>query len=334
MRRILGCLALVVCFTPGAVAEVETHCVKNLACLDVASNEDHATISVRNQLNIPLGVQLRFQQLVNLAAVPRLRTPNVGEYVVQPRADTLILSLVRENARLPASFPFNWSFCYGDPRARHDDAYTYRMPFGGTESRRLTQGANGPYTHQGSAAWSFDFGLPIGTPILAARAGRVVEKTDGYTNSGISPEFLDRANAVTVLHDDGTFATYAHLDPGAGVREGMWMSVGEVLGFSGNTGYSTGPHLHFSVWKATWAGGQTLPIRFHDGTPQGFPPRQGASYEPGCHEGGRACRPGELPAAPARADDSSRFTRTENGACRCRNGAVITTRLPCRTVCP
>ncbi len=332
--RWAGWLALGVCLAPAARAGVESQCIKNLVCMDFAHNDDHATISVRNKLRVPVGVQIRFQQLQNVTPVPRLLTPNVAERVVEPQADTLLLTLVRENARLPAAFPFNWRFSYGNPTARHDDTYSYRIPFGGSEPRTLTQGANGRFTHKGPAAWSFDFEMPVGTPILAARGGRVVEKTDGYTKSGISEEFLDRANAITVLHDDGTFGTYAHLDPGVGVREGMRMSVGELLGFSGDTGFSTGPHLHFSVWSASWTGGKTLPIRFYDGTASGFLPQEGRAYEPGCHEGGRICRPGERPAAPASAAEPGSFSRTGDGSCRCRNGAIITTKLPCRAVCP
>ena len=135
--------------------------------------------------------------------------------------------------------------------------------------------------------------MPIGTPILAARAGRIVHVADGYTEAGTSEEFLPAANAVTVLHDDGTFATYAHLDPGAGVREGMHVLTGEPLGFSGNTGFSTGPHLHFSVWKGAYDGQKTLNVRFYDGKPQGFVPRERRAYAPGCHAEGRACGPGE-----------------------------------------
>jgi murein DD-endopeptidase MepM/ murein hydrolase activator NlpD len=302
--------------------------------MEISHNDDYVTIFVRNKLRVPAGIQIRFQSLRNLTPVPRLRKPNLAEKVVHPGAETQILTLVRNDSQRSASFPFRWKFSYGDTGAKHDDSYTYRMPFGGTQKRVVTQGANGSFTHNGTSAWAFDFGMPIGTPILAARAGMVVEMTDGYTKSGISESFLDKANAVTILHDDSTFATYAHLDPGSGVREGMRVKVGEMLGFSGNTGFSTGPHLHFSVWKSTWEGGHTIPIRFHDGRSGGFLPEEGIAYQPGCHADGIPCKPGELPAAPAGAAASNNFERQPDGICRCRNGALITTKLPCRAVCP
>jgi murein DD-endopeptidase MepM/ murein hydrolase activator NlpD len=233
-------------------------------------------------------------------------------------------------------FPFHWSFTYGDPYAKHDETARYRMPFGGKQERELTQGQNGRFSHTGTSRYSFDFGMPVGTPILAARRGEVVEVNDGFTESGVAPAFLDKANAVTILHEDGTFATYAHLDPGAGVRQGMKVAVGDVLGFSGNTGFSTGPHLHFSVWQATVTndqGSTTVPIRFYDSRPAGFVPKRRSAYAPTCHSEGNRCKPGELPARPA-SYGATPIEKNDDGTCLCGNGSIITTALPCRVVCP
>jgi murein DD-endopeptidase MepM/ murein hydrolase activator NlpD len=315
-----------------ASGESRTQCIQERVCLDVSWNEDQAILRAHTRLEVPTGVRVEFRQLENVQPVPRGRDPRVVEALVPPGGERQVAVLVRQDAYRPARFPFRWSFSYGDPHAVHDDSFAYHMPFGGREARPLTQGPNGSFSHKGRSAWSYDFAMPVGTPVLAARGGLVVERTDGYTKSGVSEDFLDRANAVTVLHDDGSFATYAHLDPGSGVREGMRVAVGDLLGFSGNTGFSTGPHLHFSVWKADYDGGRTIPIRFDV---EGRPTAElveGRSYAPTCHEGGRPCRPGELPAAPAPRARSA--DRQPDGSCRCRNGAVITTRLPCRAVCP
>src|SRR5690625_5722784 len=60
--------------------------------------------------------------------------------------------------------------------------------------------------------------------------------------------FGPRANFVRILHDDGSMALYAHLDyGGVSVRDGQRVKRGQRIGRSGNTGFSTGPHLHFVV---------------------------------------------------------------------------------------
>jgi murein DD-endopeptidase MepM/ murein hydrolase activator NlpD len=311
-----------------ASAATRTNCLGQV-CLHVSQSPDYVVFDAENPLPVPVGVRIEFERLQNLAAYPSAP----GFVSVQPRRSRQVVKLTRMNVRAPASYPFRWSWTYGDPSAVPDTTVRYRMPFGGNARRLLTQGQNGSFSHTGVARFSFDFGMPVGTPIVAAQPGRVVEVTDGHTRSGISSEFLDKANAVTLLHRDGTFATYAHLDPGAGVRPGMLVNVGEVIGFSGDTGYSTGPHLHFSVWKATSEGGTTIPIRFRHGSSANLVPREGVAYSPTCHRKGVACKPGELPSRPASWGPPPE-EQADDGTCRCRNGAIITTHLPCRMVCP
>ena len=299
---------------------------------DSATANDRAILEASNAQPVPVGVKIHFDRLQNVATHPA-RGPYVAVVPAGRRAH--IVSVVRQSARHAAAFPFKWQWVYGDPGAEHAAAARYRMPFGGKQKRVLSQGVGGRFSHQDEAKYSFDWSMPIGTPILAAREGIVVDVADGYTKAGTAKAFLREANAITVMHPDRTFATYAHLDPGAGVREGMQVFAGDVIGFSGNTGYSTGPHLHFSVWKAGYDGRtRTLPIRFHDPTrAAGFVPKVKVAYRPGCHAEGIPCKPGERPQVfPAKQRDW--VEKAGDGTCRCKNGAVITTHLPCRMVCP
>ena len=330
MREIasIACLAATLAAASIATAGTRSNCLGEV-CLHVSQSQDYAVFDAENGLDVPVGVRIEFERLQNLRPYPALP----ASAVIRARGSRQILKLTRLNVSVPASYPFRWSWTYGDPSAVHDDNARYRPPFGGKQKQVLSQGQNGSFSHTGAARFSFDFAMPIGTPIVAARGGRVVEVSDGHTRSGVSEAFLDQANAVTILQIDGTFATYAHLDPGSGVRPGMLVNVGDVIGFSGDTGYSTGPHLHFSVWKATATGGTTIPIRFYDGSTEGFVPRKGVAYTPTCHREGNRCRSDELPARPASWGPAP-LERTEDGTCRCRNGAVITTHLPCRMVCP
>jgi murein DD-endopeptidase MepM/ murein hydrolase activator NlpD len=166
---------------------------------------------------------------------------------------------------------------FGDKQPEPDLAYRYAFPFGGSEPRRLEQGVGGRATHTGLHHYAFDFVMPIGTPVLAARGGLVLSVKDGFPEGRLQETYRDRANQVTVLHPDGTLGMYGHLSTGIPVAEGERVETGDTLGRSGNSGYSKGPHLHFEVGSQR-AGGppQSIPVVFGDG----IVPVEGESYGP------------------------------------------------------
>jgi len=88
----------------------------------------------------------------------------------------------------------------------------------------------------GSTHKGIDFGVSIGTEIKAARAGKVI-RADWYSSFG---------KCVEIQHSDGSVTRYAHLN-GFEVSYGDEVKQGEVIAYSGNTGRSTGPHLHFEI---------------------------------------------------------------------------------------
>jgi murein DD-endopeptidase MepM/ murein hydrolase activator NlpD len=144
-----------------------------------------------------------------------------------------------------------------------DPEPTYVLPYPVGDSARLIQGNNGTFTHFGHAAFAFDFRMEIGRPVTAARAGRVVSVEEGFIDGNRTP---GQENRVLVRHEDGTFARYLHLTKdGALVIVGELVVAGDTIGLSGDTGYSTTPHLHFDVTRdcPTW-GCQTIWIRFEN----------------------------------------------------------------------
>lgn len=170
-----------------------------------------------------------------------------------------------------------WSFAPLD--ARHDDRVRYRLPFPLDEPRLLSQGVGGPFSHQGTQHFSFDFAMQVGSRVLAAREGVIGRVRDGSDRGGLDPAFAGAENDVLVLHADGTIGAYVHLQKGIPVREGQRVAQGDPIGFSGATGYGTGPHLHFSVLRLTGpVTFESVPIRFGVGSPVGFVPEERQFY--------------------------------------------------------
>lgn len=157
-------------------------------------------------------------------------------------------------ADVTKSFFYSYSITVnmGDWDAKHDDAYSYSLPFPSGIRARIGQGYNGGFTHSGYLKYSLDFSLPIGTPIHAARKGIVVSLVKKYSEGGVRRDLLSKANYVMIQHEDGTIGNYAHLKKdGVIVNVGDQVEEGQLIGYSGNTGYSQGPHLHFEVHKPT-----------------------------------------------------------------------------------
>jgi murein DD-endopeptidase MepM/ murein hydrolase activator NlpD len=159
---------------------------------------------------------------------------------------------------------YSYTFYQGSIYAKHDNSFAYRLPFKKGNTHRLDQGYNGDFSHSGDSRFALDFNMDEGTEIHAARQGLIVEFEDAFSKGGNDISLMDKANYVTILHEDGTFGQYSHLEKsGVRVRKGQRVRAGDVIGLSGATGFVTGPHLHFTVLKAKKDGGfVSLPIKF------------------------------------------------------------------------
>src|SRR4029078_8055321 len=94
----------------------------------------------------------------------------------------------------------------------------FRLPFAAGPEVRIEQGWNTTFSHKGKAAYAYDFGLYMGTDVLAAAAGVVSYVHDGETRCG-GPELRKNANYVTITHADGSATQYGHLSK-VGVKVG------------------------------------------------------------------------------------------------------------------
>ena len=158
---------------------------------------------------------------------------------------------------------FTYTVLIGDPQARHDDSVIYGWPFPAEARARLSQGFGGRTHSEPHSRYAIDLAVAEGTPVLAAREGVVVFLEDDYFESGLDPmAFRDKANHLRILHDDGSMATYAHLFPDSiMVEPGQRVRRGERIALSGNTGFSSGPHLHFAVQVHRDMGMRSVPFR-------------------------------------------------------------------------
>ena len=126
----------------------------------------------------------------------------------------------------------------------------YQTPIARGYRYEITQGSGRRTSHARWEANATDFAARIGTPIVAARGGTVIElRQDSTTNCRRKTRAcFDLANILVIEHEDGSVAYYVHLAPGS-VRVGIGDRVrtGEIIASVGSTGFTTGPHLHFDV---------------------------------------------------------------------------------------
>lgn len=146
-----------------------------------------------------------------------------------------------------------------------DTSYVYELPIEPGKRVWLVQGYESHFSHKGEVA--LDFKLKKGTRICAARAGWVETLRKDSDEGGLKPGNLADGNFIAIRHTDGSIAYYWHLQKeGALVNIGDTVYAGQVIGLSGNTGYSAFPHLHFEVQAYNSQGlFSQIPTRFNLG---------------------------------------------------------------------
>ena len=179
----------------------------------------------------------------------------------------VILALSACGARAPTA-PGTSESCegFGDWRSS-----PYVLPYPEATAYLVDQGncsapGNG---HRGATRFGYDFLMPIGSTISAARRGTVIHVEQSHMDGQIAPSGFD--NYIVLLHDDGTTGLYGHIThAGSQVTEGEVVEAGRVIGRSGNTGNTANkPHLHFSVAPCDpiargTAACPTLPVTFRN----------------------------------------------------------------------
>ena len=197
-----------------------------------------------NRLAGPVQVRLAFSRNHNVVGAPALP----ARATVDPRGSALVARIGAADPSSPGDFELRLEAVPGSPNARPRD-FEYAYPLRGG-SLRVEQGFGGTWSHGDEQNhYAVDFSAAIGTPVLAARDGTVMQVENDFDRAGLNLErYGGRANYVRIVHDDGSMALYAHLrEGGVLVRVGQRVAKGQEIGLSGNTGFTSGPHLHFAV---------------------------------------------------------------------------------------
>lgn len=216
---------------------------------------------VANEYVAPVEILLELTDGVGVAR----DVPEQVRVVVAPESEHTVLEVRPREANSNWSFGYQFQYMPGDPQANHAPAVPYRAPFAPATSFAVSQAYPSAFSHQDAAnRYAVDFHMPVGTPVYAAREGTVMDvATQFFENGRDLEEDGPRANLVRILHDDGTMAIYAHLNwDSIRVQPGGAVERGQYIADSGNTGFTTGPHLHFVVQRNAGLVMESVPVEF------------------------------------------------------------------------
>jgi len=133
------------------------------------------------------------------------------------------------------------------------------VPFGCGLGYPVSQGHD-TGSHVLNDMWAWDFRMPSGVPIVAALDGTVRLARGDSTEGGCNPAFASEANYVVLAHQNGLETQYLHLES-VTVRPGDRIQAGDILGYSGKTGWACGSHLHFKLARSEGPGWNNPSVR-------------------------------------------------------------------------
>ncbi len=250
-------------------------CQDEWICVDAVREGGNVELRARNLRGFPITYTVEVITRYFDVSGPRKITRTLA-----PLAEEQVLTMSQSSGGRTGAYRYNYDWTIGDKDAAHDDDHLYSLPYKSGKSFRVVQGYGSRFSHKGLEEFAIDFDMPVGTPIYAARAGVVARVEESHDKGCWEDGCGKYANFIVVLHSDGTTGEYYHLmKDGALVEIGDSVARGQQIGFSGNTGHSTMPHLHFAVYRATeWGNAQSIPVRFQSRDGIIEKPRRGARY--------------------------------------------------------
>lgn len=254
----------------------EARCKDDWICVDALQQGNEVELRARNLGNYPITYTVSVRGRNLLASDPTVITRTLA---ARQSEEVMILRRSDPNAAPDYKYSFDWTV--GDKDAVHDDNLLYALPYASGRSYRVLQGFASKFSHKGLEEFAIDLEMPVGTAVHAARAGVVARVEESHAKGCWDDGCGDFANFVVILHSDGTTGEYYHLQQdGALVEVGDSVRQGDKIAWSGNTGHTTMPHLHFAVYRATdWGLTQSIAVRFQSADGIITRPRRGARYQ-------------------------------------------------------
>lgn len=250
--------------TPLEVRQVEPGKPKRKISLLHRGSKERPVLVAVNDYDGPVEIRLHWSEQKNVES----RVPFPARFVVPPRRELELTRLAPVREDQSWAYRYQWTWVPGSPGTAPPQP-AYAAPFC-AGSYPVSQGFNGAFSHQDPEnRYAVDLAMPVGTPLCAARNGVVMEVAGDYFAGGTDrKELMERANFIRILHDDGTMAIYAHLQlESVQVMPGQKVRAGQKIGFSGDTGYSSGPHLHFVVQQNLGMTISSIPFTFYGQNP-------------------------------------------------------------------
>ncbi len=222
-----------------------------------ASDQTQFFVENLQYADVTVTIEVELKNLASSKPLPFTAT-------IPPRTKLKVFDVTPVVSKQDSSWAYTYYATWGSLTAVHDDSYVYTLPYAPGTAFPVSQGFHGKYSHTGGDSYSIDFKMPEGTPVLAAREGVVVGVKDDSNKGGGDKKYEWDANYILIRHSDNTLGHYVHLQKGGvRVKIGDEVKVGQWIGLSGNTGHSTGAHLHFAVFKAsTGKERETVPVKY------------------------------------------------------------------------
>lgn len=229
---------------------------------------------IRNDYHGPIEVEVVFAEQKNVRASP----PLPRKFVVEHGVSGALFALGAINEKQGWRYALSYRYSLGEPSIQHDTQAIYYPPFASYRKFQVSQAFNGQFSHTDKQnKYAVDLSMPEGSEVHAARAGVVMSLENDYFKGGTDKQaYKSRANSIRILHDDGSIAVYAHLQVDrAQVYAGLRVKAGQLIAYSGNTGFSSGPHLHFAVQVNQGMSLVAVPFKFTDNQGRVSEPRTG-----------------------------------------------------------